>query len=200
MSDAFRNKSWTPDDDRLPDVDRLLCDGPIWDGQGLRCLPGQTGGTIEIVAKFFIPMLLSTGSATLTHWPGRHTRRGLASRLPASETSTLTASKVTFKSKSRPGLVYLYHDHGTPSSSWIILNWPDCEGQLPLISMHHGHTTTQSCNLSSSSSSSDLAVGAPYGGREGRGAVYVFLGSREGVVKKPSQVTFHQINCVRCGS
>ena len=34
----------------------------------------------------------------------------------------------------------------------------------------------------------DLAVGAPYGGREGRGAVYIFLGSREGIVKKPSQV------------
>ena len=82
----------------------------------------------------------------------------------------------------------------------IILDWPDFEGQLLLISMHHGLTTTQSCNLSSSSSSSDLAVGAPYGGREGRGAVYVFLGSREGVVKKPSQVTFHQINYVRCGS
>ena len=31
-------------------------------------------------------------------------------------------------------------------------------------------------------------MGAPYGGREGRGAVYIFLGSREGVVKKPSQV------------
>jgi integrin alpha 8 len=36
----------------------------------------------------------------------------------------------------------------------------------------------------------DFAVGAPYDGPDQRGAVYVFLGSREGVVKKPSQVIY----------
>jgi integrin alpha 8 len=36
---------------------------------------------------------------------------------------------------------------------------------------------------------SDLAVGAPYDGPDQRGAVYIFLGSRDGIVKKPSQVS-----------
>ena len=37
------------DDNRLPDVDGLLSDGPIWDRQGVRCLPGQTGvGSITV--------------------------------------------------------------------------------------------------------------------------------------------------------
>ncbi|XP_066939429.1 integrin alpha-PS2-like isoform X2 [Macrobrachium rosenbergii] len=34
----------------------------------------------------------------------------------------------------------------------------------------------------------DLAVGAPYDGDEGRGAVYIFLGGPKGITKKPSQV------------
>ncbi|XP_060064928.1 integrin alpha-V-like isoform X2 [Ylistrum balloti] len=34
----------------------------------------------------------------------------------------------------------------------------------------------------------DLAVGAPYGGRENRGAVYIYLGSERGIVTKVSQV------------
>ena len=34
----------------------------------------------------------------------------------------------------------------------------------------------------------DIAVGAPYDGPEGRGAVYIFLGSMDGVLKKPAQV------------
>ncbi|XP_031627773.1 integrin alpha-PS2 isoform X2 [Contarinia nasturtii] len=36
----------------------------------------------------------------------------------------------------------------------------------------------------------DFAVGAPYDGPEGRGAVYIFHGSKEGVREKPSQVIF----------
>ena len=31
----------------------------------------------------------------------------------------------------------------------------------------------------------DLAVGAPY---EGRGVVYIFLGSKQGIITEPSQV------------
>ena len=42
---------------------------------------------------------------------------------------------------------------------------------------------------------SDLAVGAPYDGPEQRGAVYIFLGSREGIVKKPSQVGVRHCAC-----
>jgi len=34
----------------------------------------------------------------------------------------------------------------------------------------------------------DIAVGAPYDGPEGRGAVYVFHGSKKGIMEKPSQV------------
>jgi hypothetical protein len=34
----------------------------------------------------------------------------------------------------------------------------------------------------------DIAVGAPYDGPKGRGAVYVFHGSRTGIVEKASQV------------
>ena len=34
----------------------------------------------------------------------------------------------------------------------------------------------------------DFAVGAPYDGPNNQGAVYIFLGSRDGVMKKPSQV------------
>ena len=92
---------------------------------------------------------LSTGSAPLTHWPGRPTRLGLASQLPASGTSTLTASKVA------PSPASLKIEARSPwppsSSSWIILNWPDCEGQLPLISMHHGHTAPNGISVLSSS-------------------------------------------------
>ncbi|XP_033219781.1 integrin alpha-PS2-like isoform X2 [Belonocnema kinseyi] len=36
----------------------------------------------------------------------------------------------------------------------------------------------------------DIAVGAPYGGREGRGAVYIYRGSKEGLREKESQVIF----------
>jgi hypothetical protein len=34
----------------------------------------------------------------------------------------------------------------------------------------------------------DIAVGAPYDGPQGRGAVYVFHGSNKGIMEKPSQV------------
>lgn len=32
----------------------------------------------------------------------------------------------------------------------------------------------------------DLAIGAPY---EGNGVVYIYLGSKDGIVRKPSQVS-----------
>lgn len=35
----------------------------------------------------------------------------------------------------------------------------------------------------------DLAVGAPY---EDRGVIYIFLGSKDGIVKKPSQVSTNE--------
>lgn len=42
----------------------------------------------------------------------------------------------------------------------------------------------------------DLAVGAPYDGPDGRGAVYIFLGSIDGILKKPAQVLdFSNILC-----
>ncbi|XP_067127479.1 integrin alpha-PS2-like isoform X1 [Centruroides vittatus] len=34
----------------------------------------------------------------------------------------------------------------------------------------------------------DLAVGAPYGGPDGAGVVYVYHGSKEGIIKEPSQI------------
>jgi len=34
----------------------------------------------------------------------------------------------------------------------------------------------------------DIAVGAPYDGPEHRGAVYIFHGSKKGIMEKPSQV------------
>lgn len=36
----------------------------------------------------------------------------------------------------------------------------------------------------------DFAVGAPYDGPKGRGAVYIYHGSKDGPLKKPSQVIF----------
>ena len=33
----------------------------------------------------------------------------------------------------------------------------------------------------------DIAIGAPY---EDRGAIYIFLGTEDGITEKPSQVTF----------
>lgn len=36
----------------------------------------------------------------------------------------------------------------------------------------------------------DFAVGAPYDGPNGRGAVYIFHGSSKGVLEKPSQVIY----------
>uniref|UniRef100_T1JAL1 Uncharacterized protein n=1 Tax=Strigamia maritima TaxID=126957 RepID=T1JAL1_STRMM len=36
----------------------------------------------------------------------------------------------------------------------------------------------------------DFVVGAPYGGENGRGTVYIFHGSKEGIKVKPSQVVF----------
>ena len=37
---------------------------------------------------------------------------------------------------------------------------------------------------------SDIAVGAPYDGINGRGAVYIYHGSDKGIMEKPSQVIF----------
>lgn len=37
----------------------------------------------------------------------------------------------------------------------------------------------------------DLAVGAPYSD-EGYGAVYIFLGSKNGIIKDPTQVSHHK--------
>jgi hypothetical protein len=34
----------------------------------------------------------------------------------------------------------------------------------------------------------DIAIGAPYDGPEGRGAVYIYHGSDKGIMEKPSQV------------
>lgn len=34
----------------------------------------------------------------------------------------------------------------------------------------------------------DLAVGAPYGGEEGRGVVYIYVGSMDGIITEVSQV------------
>ena len=34
----------------------------------------------------------------------------------------------------------------------------------------------------------DLAVGAPYGGREGKGAIYIYHGSMKGILTQVSQV------------
>lgn len=34
----------------------------------------------------------------------------------------------------------------------------------------------------------DLAVGAPYGGDEGRGVVYIYVGSMEGIITDVSQI------------
>jgi hypothetical protein len=39
----------------------------------------------------------------------------------------------------------------------------------------------------------DIAVGAPYDGPAGRGAVYVFHGSSKGIMEKPSQVIHAEI-------
>lgn len=36
----------------------------------------------------------------------------------------------------------------------------------------------------------DFAVGAPYDGPNGRGAVYIYYGSKDGPLEKPSQVIF----------
>lgn len=33
-----------------------------------------------------------------------------------------------------------------------------------------------------------LAVGAPYGGEEGRGTVYIYNGDRHGIIEKPIQI------------
>lgn len=35
----------------------------------------------------------------------------------------------------------------------------------------------------------DLAVGAPY---EGRGAIYIYLGSQDGLIREPAQVRFYR--------
>lgn len=34
----------------------------------------------------------------------------------------------------------------------------------------------------------DLAIGAPYGGEEGRGVVYIYVGSMDGIITEVSQV------------
>ena len=36
--------------------------------------------------------------------------------------------------------------------------------------------------------STDLAVGAPYGGKEGKGAIYIYHGSMKGILTQVSQV------------
>ena len=36
----------------------------------------------------------------------------------------------------------------------------------------------------------DLVVGSPYDGRDGRGAVYIFHGSKEGIIRETSQVVY----------
>ena len=53
---------------------------------------------------------------------------------------------------------------------------------------YHSPCALQHCVRGITLMFSDFAVGAPYDGPNHQGAVYIFLGSRDGVMKKPSQV------------
>ena len=56
-----------------------------------------------------------------------------------------------------------------------------CSGEANSIILFH-------LNLSYIIIYSDIAIGAPYDGAAGRGAVYIYLGSIDGVMQEASQV------------
>jgi len=93
--------------------------------------------------------------------------------------------------KFETGRVYVvYQDKNNRFRKWDTLNGENHKARFGMSIASLGNINLDGMTAESPGGFQDFAVGAPYDGPDQRGAVYIFLGSRDGVMKKPSQVIF----------
>jgi len=93
--------------------------------------------------------------------------------------------------KFETGRVYVvYQDKNNRFRKWDTLDGENHKARFGMSIASLGNINLDGISTESPGGFQDFAVGAPYDGPNQRGAVYIFLGSRDGVMKKPSQVIF----------
>jgi len=93
--------------------------------------------------------------------------------------------------KFETGRVYVvYQDKNNRFRKWDTLDGENHKARFGMSIASLGNINLDGISAESPGGFQDFAVGAPYDGPNQRGAVYIFLGSRDGVMKKPSQVIF----------
>lgn len=94
------------------------------------------------------------------------------------ETDDLLVAAPFYFSKTEGGAVYVYqnHNHKLPSNYTTKLTGK-LESQFGMAMTNIGDINKDGCD--------DIAIGAPY---EGNGVVYIYLGSKDGLTAKPSQI------------
>merc|ERR1719295_1427639 len=93
--------------------------------------------------------------------------------------------------KFETGRVYVvYQDKNNRFRKWDTLNGENHKARFGMSIASLGNINLDGMTAESPGGFQDFAVGAPYDGPDQRGSVYIFLGSRDGVMKKPSQVIF----------
>merc|ERR1719411_1918829 len=97
----------------------------------------------------------------------------------------------TLMRKFETGRVYVvYQDKNHKFRKWDTLNGENHKARFGMSVASIGNINLDGGSNEVPGGFQDFAVGAPYDGPNNQGAVYIFLGSRDGVMKKPSQVIF----------
>lgn len=103
-----------------------------------------------------------------------------------SKTDLVVGAPFYMDSKQAGGAVYIYtNDNGFQSNHPYMKLTGSRESRFGLALSTAGDLNRDGYD--------DLAVGAPYS-FEGTGAIYIYLGSSDGIIREPSQVGFSHIS------